>query len=94
MGLLRVSTTSTCATTCANVHLYLSVCVLKSSILQQDTVGRHAALYMLYVPGTETFAANGGHYRKRVLQKSESLRAQLRYCQSRLGDNYLLNKLP
>ena len=30
----------------------------------------------------------------RVLQKSESLRAKLRYCQCGLGDNYLLNKLP
>ena len=30
----------------------------------------------------------------RVLQKSESLRAELRYCQCGLGDNYLLNKLP
>ena len=49
---------------------------------------------MLYVPGTETFAANGSHYRKRVLQKSESLRAELRYCQCGWGDNYLLNKLP
>ena len=52
------------------------------------------ALYMLYVPGTETFAANGRHYRKRGLQKSESLRAGLRYCCCGLGDNYLMNKLP
>ena len=73
---------------------YTFIAVRKNCILQQVTVATHAALYMLYVPGTETFAANGGHYRKRVLQKSESLRAQLRYCQCRVGDNYLLNKLP
>ena len=31
---------------------------------------------------------------KGFLQKSESLRAEPRYCQCGLGDNYLLNKLP
>ena len=30
----------------------------------------------------------------RGLQKSESLRAGLRYCCCGLGDNYLMNKLP
>ena len=81
---------------CSNVRatLYLAMWIYVRGILRNETVGTHAALYMLYVPGTETFAANGCHYRKRGLQKSESLRAGLRYCCCGLGDNYLMNKLP
>ena len=81
---------------CSNVRatLYTAMWIYVRGILREETVGRHAALYMLYVPGTETFAANGCHYRKRGLQKSESLRAGLRYCCCGLGDNYLMNKLP
>ena len=73
---------------------YTAMWIYVRGILREETVGTHAALYMLYVPGTETFAANGCHYRKRGLQKSESLRAGLRYCCCGLGDNYLMNKLP
>ena len=73
---------------------YIAMWIYVRGILRNETVGKHAALYMLYVPGTETFAANGCHYRKRGLQKSESLRAGLRYCCCGLGDNYLMNKLP
>ena len=81
---------------CSNVRAtsYLARWIYVRGILRNETVGTHAALYMLYVPGTETFAANGCHYRKRGLQKSESLRAGLRYCCCGLGDNYLMNKLP
>ena len=81
---------------CSNVGAtsYTAMWIYVRGILRDETVGTHAALYMLYVPGTETFAANGCHYRKRGLQKSESLRAGLRYCCCGLGDNYLMNKLP
>ena len=51
-----------CAGTCANIHLYLCVKITVK-------VATHAGLYMLYVPDTETFAANSSHYRKRVFAK-------------------------
>ena len=56
---------------CRNVRatLYLAMWIYVRGILRDETVGRHAALYMLYVPGTETFAANGCHYHKQGFAK-------------------------
>ena len=56
---------------CSNVRatLYLAMWIYVQGILREETVGRHAALYMLYVPGTETFAANGCHYHKQGFAK-------------------------
>ena len=56
---------------CSNVRatLYLAMWIYVQGILRDETVGRHAALYMLYVPGTETFAANGCHYHKQGFAK-------------------------
>ena len=56
---------------CSNVRAtsYLAMWIYVRGILREETVGRHAALYMLYVPGTETFAANGCHYHKQGFAK-------------------------
>ena len=62
------------------LHLRLCACSIQQGtcnfvpnnvrgVLRKEIVGTHAALYMLYVPGTETFAANGCHYRKQGFAK-------------------------
>ena len=82
---------------CRNVRatLYLAMWIYVRGILRDETVGTHAELFTCYMsPAQRHLQLMGAITTSRGLQKSESLRAGLRYCCCGLGDNYLMNKLP
>ena len=80
-----------CAGTCANIHLYLCV---KIAFYNKSQL-RRTQLFTCYMSTTQRhLQLIAPITAKGFLQKSESLRAEPRYCQCGLGDNYLLNKLP